>query len=116
MPSRADLDGALTCAKAALRYVPNVVDVAAIDARRAPANPPEALLVGNFSYAPNREGLDFLLDEVMPRVWAPPQVRLTVAGRGWEAPAGLDSRVAAPGFVDGLDPPTRALPARWSRC
>jgi polysaccharide biosynthesis protein PslH len=106
MPSRADLDGARELAPAAtLRYVPNVVDVAAIDARRTPADPPEALLVGNFAYAPNREGLDFLLDEVMPRVWAAaPQVRLTVAGSGWEAPAGIDSRVSAPGFVDSVDP------------
>jgi glycosyltransferase involved in cell wall biosynthesis len=106
MPSKADLDGARELAPTAtLRYVPNVVDVAAIDARRAPADPPEALLVGNFAYAPNREGLEFLLEEVMPRVWAAaPQVRLTVAGSGWEPPAGVDSRVSAPGFVDSLDP------------
>ena len=105
MPSRADLDGARELApSAALRYVPNVVDVAAIDARRAPADPPEALLVGNFAYAPNREGLDFLVDEVMPRVWAAaPRLRLTVAGSGWEPPAGIDPRVSAVGFVDSLD-------------
>jgi len=106
MPSRADLDSARELAPTAtLRYVPNVVDVAAIGARRAPADPPEALLVGNFAYAPNREGLGFLLDEVMPRVWAAaPQLRLTVAGSGWEAPARIDARVSAPGFVDSLDP------------
>ena len=70
MPSRPDLEGAAALAPgAALRYVPNVVDVTAIEARRAPADPPEALLVGDFSYAPNREGLEFLLDAVMPRVW-----------------------------------------------
>ena len=105
MPSRADVEGARELAPGAkLRYVPNVVDVAAIDPRRAPAEPPEALLVGNFSYAPNREGLDFLLDEVMPRVWAvAPQLRLTVAGHGFEAPAGADSRLSVLGFVDSLD-------------
>ncbi|MEA2420413.1 MAG: polysaccharide biosynthesis protein PslH [Thermoleophilaceae bacterium] len=106
MPSPADLEGARELAPdAALRYVPNVVDVAAIDPRREPADPPEALLVGNFAYAPNREGLDFLLDEVMPRVWAAaPQVRLSVAGRGFDAPAGADERVTALGFVDNLEP------------
>jgi glycosyltransferase involved in cell wall biosynthesis len=105
MPSKADLEGARELAPAAaLRYVPNVVDVAAIDARRAPADPPEALLVANFSYAPNREGLDFLLNEVMPRVWAAaPRLRLRVAGRGYEAPAGADTRVEVLGFVDSLD-------------
>jgi len=105
MPSRADLEGARDLApEASLRYVPNVVDVATIDPRRAPADPPEALLVGNFDYAPNREGIDFLLDEVMPRVWkAAPDVRLTVAGRGYEPPAGADSRLSVLGYVDSLD-------------
>jgi glycosyltransferase involved in cell wall biosynthesis len=104
MPSRADLDGARELAPSAeLRYAPNAVDVAAIDPRRAPADPPEALLVADFTYAPNREGLRFLLDEVMPRVWAvEPRLRLTLAGR--EAPAGADPRVTALGFVDDLDP------------
>jgi glycosyltransferase involved in cell wall biosynthesis len=104
MPSRADLEGARRLAPGAeLRYVPNVVDVAAIEPRRAPADPPEALLVADFRYAPNREGLDFLLGEVMPRVWQrAPELRLSVAGRGCEAPA--DPRVAVHGFVDDLDP------------
>jgi hypothetical protein len=106
MPSWADLDGARELAPgAALRYVPNVVDVAAIDAQRAPADPPEALLVGNFEYAPNREGLQFLVDEVMPHVWATePRLRLTVAGRGFEAPARASERVEVLGFVERLDP------------
>ncbi len=104
MPSRADLEGARELApEAALRYVPNVVDVAAIAARRAPADPPEALLVGNFEYAPNREGLAFLLDEAMPRAWARvPELRLTVAGRG--APPVADPRVSVAGFVEDLEP------------
>jgi glycosyltransferase involved in cell wall biosynthesis len=106
MPSRADLEGARELApNAELRYVPNVVDVAAVDALRAPANPPEALLVADFTYAPNRQGLRFLLDEVMPRVWAAePRLRLTLAGRGYEAPAGADPRIGPLGFVDSLDP------------
>jgi len=105
MPSRPDLDGARELAPgAALRYVPNVVDVAAIDTRRAPADPPQALLVGNFDYAPNREGLDFLLDEVMPHAWAAePRLRLIVAGRGYEPPAAVDERVEVLGFVERLD-------------
>jgi polysaccharide biosynthesis protein PslH len=105
MPSRADFEGARELAPtAALRYVPNVVDVASIDARREPADPPEALLVGNFGYAPNREGLDWLLEHVMPSVWKhAPRMRLNLAGRGFKAPAGLDERVSVLGFVDRLD-------------
>jgi polysaccharide biosynthesis protein PslH len=106
MPSRADLEGARELAPGAeLRYVPNVVDAAAIGTHRAPADPPEALLVADLTYAPNREGLRFLLDEVMPRVWAvAPRLRLTVAGRGYEVPADADPRLAVLGFVDDLDP------------
>ena len=104
MPSRADLDGARALApEAKLRYVPNVVDVAAIEPRRAPADPPEALLVGDFSYVPNREALRFLLDEVMPRVWSSaPELRLSIAGRGCEVQP--EGRVTVHGFVESLDP------------
>jgi polysaccharide biosynthesis protein PslH len=106
MPSRADLAGARELAPdAELRYVPNVVDVVAIDARPAPADPPEALMVADFTYAPNREALDFLLEEVMPHAWAvAPELRLTVAGRGYDGRAEADPRVAMLGFVDDLDP------------
>ena len=84
MPSRTDLDGARELAPgAALRYVPNVVDVAAIDPRRTPADPPEALLVADLTYAPNREGLEFLLEDVMPRVWAAAPELAADGGRSW---------------------------------
>ena len=73
--------------------------------------------MGDFTYAPNREGLDFLLEEVMPRVWAAaPELRLTVAGRGYEVPAGADPRVSVLGFVDSLHRSTSAPRARWCRC
>ena len=35
---------------------------------------------------------------------AEPRLRLTVAGRGYEAPAGADPRVEVLGFVDQLEP------------
>jgi polysaccharide biosynthesis protein PslH len=91
------------CPAANLRLVPNVVDVAAI----APVTPNvaarRALFVGNFSYEPNRNGLRFLLDEVMPRVWAQlPDARLRLVGAGLDAPPSADPRVEALGFVDDL--------------
>jgi hypothetical protein len=106
LPSRADLDGARELAPGAqLRYVPNVVDVAGIDPVRAPGEPPSALLVADLTYGPNREGLEFLLDEVMPRVWGPqPELRLRVAGRGYDPSPTLDRRVEQLGFVDDLAP------------
>ncbi len=71
MASEADLAAARElCPTARLRYVPNVVDVAAI----APVHPSReeqrAIFVANFAYEPNRNGLRFLLGEVLPRVWA----------------------------------------------
>jgi glycosyltransferase involved in cell wall biosynthesis len=105
MPSRVEIEAAAELAPgAALRYVPNVVDVAAIEPRRAVADPPEVLFVADFTYAPNREGLR-LLGKVLPRVWeAVPDLRLVVAGRGAQAPRDADPRVSIVGFVDDLAP------------
>ncbi len=105
MVSEPDLEGARAlCPAAALRYVPNVVDVAAI----APVTPNvgerRALFVANFHYEPNRNGLRFLLDEVLPLVWAQlPDARLALVGAGLERPASTDRRVETHGFVEDLD-------------
>lgn len=104
MVSEADAAAARElCPQARIRIVPNVVDVAAI----APVVPDlvaqRALFVGNFSYEPNRNGLRFLLDEVLPRVWAElPDARLRLVGAGLDAPPSSDPRVEALGFVDDL--------------
>jgi glycosyltransferase involved in cell wall biosynthesis len=105
MPSRAEIDLAAELAPgAALRYVPNAVDVAAIEPRRAVADPPEVLYVADFTYAPNRQGLA-LLGKVLPHVWeSAPELRLMVAGRGAQAPPEPDPRVGILGFVDDLAP------------
>ena len=89
---------------AALRYVPNVVDVAAIAPVPAPGPEPIAMFVANFAYWPNRNAVAFLRDEVMPRVWAQlPDARLLLVGGGLEAGAGgEDPRIEAAGFVEDL--------------
>lgn len=92
------------CPAAALRLVPNAIDVAAIAPVRAPESvrPPRALFVADFSYEPNRNALSFLLEQVMPRVWRElPEAALTAVGRGLDEPPG-DERVQALGFVDDL--------------
>jgi glycosyltransferase involved in cell wall biosynthesis len=102
MATRADERGAVALASHAhTRYVPNVVDVSAIDPV-VPGSTPRLLLVADFSYAPNREAVSFLADEVMPRVWAQsPEVRLRLAGRGLTRPPS-DDRIEATGFVPAL--------------
>ncbi len=108
MVSRGDIRSAHALAPTArLRYVPNVVDVAAITprARRPDGSGTRLLMVGDFQYRPNVSGLEFLIGEVLPRVWRElPGVSLTLVGRGLERWRPPDPRVEAAGFVDALDP------------
>lgn len=105
MVSELDMEAARRLAASArLRYVPNVVDVKAIEPVPARALPGRALLmVGDFLYEPNRAGRSFLVEEIMPAIWRhAPDVRLTLVGRGlesWEAP---DPRIEVAGFVEDL--------------
>jgi glycosyltransferase involved in cell wall biosynthesis len=105
MATQADMRGAreLAGGDVHLRCVPNVVDVRAFPAAPAPAGGQRALFVADFTYPPNREGLAYLLDQVMPLVWDElPEATLTVVGRGLEEPP-TDPRVRALGFVEDLD-------------
>jgi len=105
MVSERDLAGARELlASARLRLVPNVVDVASIEPL-APAgtSEPRAIFVANFSYLPNRSGLEFLLGEVFPRVWRElPDARVRLVGAGLERPPSEDPRVETLGFLDDL--------------
>jgi glycosyltransferase involved in cell wall biosynthesis len=104
MVSEADMAGARElCPEARLRYVPNVVDVAAIEPVSSLAPERRAIFVASFAYKPNQNGLRFLLEEVFPRVWAElPDARLTLVGSGLEQSPSADPRVEARGFVDDL--------------
>lgn len=105
MVSHADVTGALRlCPDATVRYVPNVVDVEAITPVRAPLRDGPIVLVANFTWVPNVQAARFLLDEVMPRVWARrPEAHLALVGRGLELDGPIDPRVELLGFVDDLD-------------
>jgi glycosyltransferase involved in cell wall biosynthesis len=103
MATRADERGAVALAGAqtATRYVPNVVDLSLIE----PVSPSGAdclLFVGDFTYAPNREALAYVVDQVLPRAWEQrPALELMVVGRGLDVvPA--DGRIRALGFVEDL--------------
>jgi glycosyltransferase involved in cell wall biosynthesis len=88
---------------ARLRYVPNVVDVSAIEPVKPAAAGQRAIFVANFAYEPNRNGLRFLLERVLPLVWGElPEARLMLVGPGLEAIVSEDPRVEAVGFVDDL--------------
>jgi glycosyltransferase involved in cell wall biosynthesis len=109
MVSRADVQSAQALVPGArVRYVPNVVDVHAIQVTparhgRTAAEAGRLLMVGDFTYAPNIDGRELLVQSVLPLVWEKmPDVRLTLAGRGmddWRSP---DERIEAAGFVEDL--------------
>lgn len=103
MATRADASGAVQLGgdHVHARYVPNVVDVARI-VPVEPSGQGRLLLVADFTYEPNREGLRFLAEEVLPRVWSRrPAVRLLAVGRGLSEPP-ADARIEAAGFVEDL--------------
>ena len=92
------------CPRVRLRIVPNVVDTERIIPVAAVTESHRVLMVGNFAYAPNRLALEYLLDTVLPRVWATmPQARLRVVGPGLPHPPSSDPRVEWLGFVDDID-------------
>jgi polysaccharide biosynthesis protein PslH len=104
MVSPAEVEGARTLVPGAkVRYVPNVVDVAAIRPVAYPSGTGRTLFVGNFEWKPNREGIKLLVDEVFPRLWEEmPDARLAVVGRGLDGPVSDDPRVEQLGFVPDL--------------
>jgi polysaccharide biosynthesis protein PslH len=104
MVSEADMAAARElCHGARLRYVPNVVDVAAIAPVTPATSGQRAIFVASFTYEPNRNGLRFLLEQVFPRVWAElPDARLTLVGPGLEHQPPSDPRVQVLGFVEDL--------------
>jgi len=66
------------------------------------------LFVGNFEYAPNIDAVEWLLDEIMPAIWAAaPQTRLCLCGYAlptqW-AERWPDTRIEWRGFVPSLQP------------
>ncbi|HEY1451357.1 MAG TPA: glycosyltransferase [Solirubrobacteraceae bacterium] len=104
MVSEADLHAARELAPTArLRYAPNVVDVTAITPVVPSAAAQLAIFVANFAYEPNRTGLDFLLEGVLPRVWGElPEARLLLVGKGLDEDVVEDPRVEQAGFVPDL--------------
>ena len=104
MVSEADIAAARELwPEARLRYAPNVVDVAAIEPVTPDAHRRRAIFVANFAYEPNRDGLRFLLEQVLPLVWAElPDATIALVGAGLDTAVPLDPRVQAVGFVEDL--------------
>ena len=86
-----------------VKYVPNVIDLTTLTPRGERPCGQRILFVADLTYQPNRNGLAFLLKQVMPLVWERlPEAHLVVVGRGSTEPPG-DPRVEMLGFVDDLE-------------
>ena len=83
LPSTRDITGARVFAPTArLRLIPNVIDVGAV-APVSRSGERRLVFVADFTYEPNRNGLRFLLRDVMPRVHErEPRARVAIVGRG----------------------------------
>ncbi len=113
MVSELDVESARELVPTAkVRYVPNVVNVAAILATRTdpsaehrtvPREGGQILMVGDFTYPPNRNGRELLVGSVLPLVWQSlPGAHLKIAGRDAEAWEPSDPRIEVTGWVDSL--------------
>jgi glycosyltransferase involved in cell wall biosynthesis len=85
--------------------VPNGVDVARIRPVRTNAVPGRLVFVGQMGWFPNREGVDWFLAEILPRVLAVrPDVEFVLVGKneGLQVAENVRARVRLLGFVDDV--------------
>ena len=103
MPTKAEVQAARELAPdARIRHVPNAIDVRRICPRSSPVPGRCALFVGDFTYAPNRQALQFLLDSVWPGVRRRlPEAELLIAGRGLDGPP-AQAGVTYLGYLDDV--------------
>jgi len=89
--------------------VPNGVDAQAnLPSAQAPARPNGLVFVGQMGWFPNRDGVEWFLAEILPRIVAQrPDVEFALVGKsaGLTVPAGLERNVRLLGFVKELAPP-----------
>lgn len=104
MVSRADIAAAHGMAPSAkLRYAPNVVDVRSVEPRRGEAPGNTLLMIGDFTYHPNRSARDFLVESILPLVRSSiPDARVVLVGRGLEGWQPSTEGVEITGFVPDL--------------
>ena len=90
-----------------VHVVANGVD---LETNRPAAHAPDAerlVFVGQMGWFPNRDGVDWFLREVFPRILARrPTARFELVGKaeGFEVPANVRANVDLAGFVDDLRP------------
>jgi glycosyltransferase involved in cell wall biosynthesis len=94
-----------------IAVVPNGVDTDAIHVSlEAPSRSNRMIFVGQMSWFPNRDGVEWFLAEILPRiVRVRPDARFALVGKnaGLQMPAAVADNVELLGFVDDLAPVMR---------
>jgi glycosyltransferase involved in cell wall biosynthesis len=94
-----------------MSVVPNGVDVESCRPAHVRPNPAQLIFVGQMSWFPNRDGVQWFLHDVLPRIIAArDDVQFVLVGRsaGLEVPQALRTRVRLAGFVEDLQPELHA--------
>jgi glycosyltransferase involved in cell wall biosynthesis len=103
---------ALLAPRTPVSVVPNGVDIERIDAvPRAAPQAAQLVFVGQMGWFPNRDGVAWFLDEILPRILERrPDTTFVVVGRsdGLKVPARVAHAVRPTGFVDDVAPLVRA--------
>lgn len=90
-----------------ITVVPNGVDAQAISVSNQSPHANRMIFVGQMSWFPNRDGVVWFLDDILPRiVRARPDAQFALVGKnaGLQVPSSLASNVQLLGFVDDLVP------------
>ncbi|MFO2466450.1 glycosyltransferase family 4 protein [Pseudomonas sp. 15FMM2] len=104
--TQADAQAMHTITTTPVSVVVNGVDSRAFGDVNADPGSQRLLFVGNYEYAPNLDAVEWMLDEIFPRVWLQkPGARLAIAGYGlpehWRS-RWPDARIEWLGFVPDL--------------
>jgi len=95
----------------AVSVIPNGVDTHGSRPADGPAREPSRLVfVGQMGWFPNRDGVEWFLAEILPRIVAArPDATFEVVGKsaGLQIPAALRAHVRLAGFVDDVAPHVR---------
>ncbi len=90
-----------------VHVVANGVDLDANLPSTQARDPDRLVFVGQMGWFPNRDGVDWFLHDVFPRILAQrPTARFELVGKaeGWEIPETVRANVTLAGFVDDLRP------------
>jgi glycosyltransferase involved in cell wall biosynthesis len=94
-----------------ITVLPNGVDAQANRPSGAPTAPDEIVFVGQMGWFPNRDGVEWFLAEILPRIVARrPTVKFALVGKsaGLAVPLALQNNVRLLGFVPDVAPPIQA--------